>query len=304
LTPPGSAQGRALAAGLLLVAVWGVSFSIQKTAYSAMSPGAFLFCRSLLMSVLAIALLRVNRLPVWPRLARAEWRLLLVATLLGQVGHIALVTFGIHWSTAFSSALIMACGPVITLLMLRVLYGTRLRPPQIVGVSVAMAGVLMFLADKLMKTELRASGGDALMLLSAVLFSLYTIRITPLVQRHGGTQIMCWSTLLAAPVMMLATWWPLVHAPMGDIAPSIWAAFTWSVVVSAFVGWLLWSWINAVRGVARTAPLLYLVPPVAGVVGWLVMGEALGPWKLAGAALAMAGVALAQFSGARGATRS
>ena len=28
------------------------------------------------------------------------------------------VTFGIHWSTAFSSALIMACSPVFTLLIL------------------------------------------------------------------------------------------------------------------------------------------------------------------------------------------
>jgi hypothetical protein len=42
----------------------------------------------------------------------------------------------------------------------------------------------------------------------------------------------------------------------------------WAVLVSAFLGWLVWGWINAVRGVARTAPLLYLMPPVAGLVAW------------------------------------
>jgi drug/metabolite transporter (DMT)-like permease len=51
-----------------------------------------------------------------------------------------------------------------------------------------------------------------------------------------------------------------------------------------------------VRGVARTAPLMSLMPPVAGLVAWLVTGERYTAVKLAGAALALAGVALAQFA--------
>jgi drug/metabolite transporter (DMT)-like permease len=53
--------------------------------------------------------------------------------------------------------------------------------------------------------------------------------------------------------------------------------------------------VNAVRGVARSAPLLYLVPLVAGVVAWWTQGEAFGPQKLVGAALALAGAAIAQW---------
>ncbi|HSW17029.1 MAG TPA: DMT family transporter [Ramlibacter sp.] len=296
MTAP-SAQGRALAAGLLLALLWGASFSIQKAAYTAMGAAPFLFCRAGLMAALALALLALSRRPLWPRLDASEWRLLLVATLLGQLAHISLVTFGIHWSTPFSSAVIMACGPVITLVLLRLLHGVRLRPPQVLGVGVALAGVLLFLADKLMKTELRASGGDLLMLLGTAVFSLYTIRVVPLVRRHGGTQIMCWTTLLAAPFMMAGTGAQFAQAPLAQLAPGIWLAVAWTVVVSAFAGWLIWSWINVVRGVARTAPLLYLVPPVAGVIGWLVMGETLGPWKIAGGVVALAGVALAQWAG-------
>jgi len=68
------------------------------------------------------------------------------------------------------------------------------------------------------------------------------------------------------------------------------------VLVSAFMGWMLWGWINAVRGVARTAPLMYLIPPVAGVVAWLTVGETFGVQKIIGAALALAGVAWAQWA--------
>jgi hypothetical protein len=44
----------------------------------------------------------------------------------------------------------------------------------------------------------------------------------------------------------------------------------------------------------------YLMPPVAGLVAWAVTGESYNTGiKLGGAALALAGVALAQFAGAR-----
>ena len=57
---------------------------------------------------------------------------------------------------------------------------------------------------------------------------------------------------------------------------------------------------NTARGVARTAPLMYLMPPVAGVISWIESGETFEPTKLVGAAVAIAGVAFAQFAGRRG----
>ena len=72
----------------------------------------------------------------------------------------------------------------------------------------------------------------------------------------------------------------------------------YAVLISAFLGWLVWGWVNAVRGVARTAPLMYLMPPVAGLVAWAVTGERYTVVKLGGAALTLAGVALAQFTSA------
>ena len=82
--------------------------------------------------------------------------------------------------------------------------------------------------------------------------------------------------------------------PFAGLAPLAWAALLYAVLVSAFLGWMLWVWVNAVLGVARCAPLMYLVPPVAGVVAWLLAGETFGPRKLVGAAVILAGVAWTQ----------
>jgi drug/metabolite transporter (DMT)-like permease len=84
-----------------------------------------------------------------------------------------------------------------------------------------------------------------------------------------------------------------------EVTPMIWLGLAYAVLVSAFLGWLVWGWVNAVRGVARSAPLMYLMPPVAGLVAWAVTGERYTGIKLAGAALTLGGVALAQFTSAR-----
>ena len=89
-----------------------------------------------------------------------------------------------------------------------------------------------------------------------------------------------------------------VASPGGSLASAAVMVVISPVVISAFLGWLVWGWINAVRGVARTAPLMYLMPPVAGLVAWAVTGERYTAVKLAGAALTLAGVALAQFTSA------
>ena len=46
----------------------------------------------------------------------------------------------------------------------------------------------------------------------------------------------------------------------------------------------------------RTAPLLYLIPPVAGVFAWALMGEHSSWIKLLGALVILLGVALAQYA--------
>ena len=207
-----------------------------------------------------------------------------------------MVTHGIHWSTAFSSSLILACGPIFTLLILRWLGVEQLRRPQVIGVAIACVGVLLFLSDKLLSGSWGATGGDLFLLVAASMFSYYTVAAKPLIERHGGIVVMTYAVLLVSPLVVLA-WLPSAWSvDWTSLSLAIWVALLWAVIVSAFLGWLAWGWINAVRGVARSAPLMYLMPPVAGVVAWLFSDEGFTGMKLLGAAVTLAGVAYAQFA--------
>ena len=289
----------ALWAALALIVVWGANFSVQKEVFKALSPGGFLFARYLIMPLAAAALLVSHHRLRWPRVPRSDAWALLRLGLVGHVLHVGLVTFGIFWSTAFSSSLILACGPVFTLMILRWHGVEQLTRGQIAGVAVAAAGVLLFLSDKFLGGHWRASGGDLTLLVAASFFSYYTVTAKPLIERHGGVTVMTYATLFgSAPVLLLSLPAGLsVH--WAEVRPAIWAGLMYAVLVSAFLGWLVWGWVNAVRGVARSAPLMYLMPPVAGLVAWAVTGERYTAVKLAGAALTLAGVAVAQYASAR-----
>jgi len=280
----------------MVVIVWGANFVVQKALFGVLAPGAFLFARYLLMPVCAAGLLWFVNGRRWLHLPRRDALQLAGLGVLAHTVHVGLVTFGIHWSTAFSSALIMACSPVFTLLILRLAGIERLSRGQVVGVGVALAGVLIFLSDKLLGGHWAATGGDLLMLFAASLFSYYTVMSKPLIQRHGGVAVMAYATLAGSPLLVLGFLPTALAAPWGNMAWHHWAQMLWASLVSAFLGWLVWGWVNEQRGVARTAPLQYLMPLVAGAVAWWVTGERFSSLKITGAAITLAGVALAQFA--------
>ena len=110
----------------------------------------------------------------------------------GHLLHVGLVTYGIHWSTAFSSSLILGCGPLFTLLILRATGVETLTRGQVAGVAVALCGVLLFLSDKLLGGQWSASAGDGVLLVAASFFSYYTVAAKPLIEkprRRGGDDL-------------------------------------------------------------------------------------------------------------------
>jgi drug/metabolite transporter (DMT)-like permease len=289
-------QRMALGAGLMLILIWGVNFSVQKYLLSTLSPSGFLLARYLIMPICALILMRVTLGHFLPPLPRQD---LLALARLGFVGHslhVAFVCYGMHLSTPFSSSVIVACGPIFTLLILRWKGHEKLQRTQVLGVVVAFVGVVLFLSDKLLSGNFRATGGDVMLFVAAILFSYYTVQTKPMLEKHGSVLTMGYATLLGGLPIMLLSAPSGLEAPWASLGLLDWAAMAWSVLISAFGGWLVWAWVNQVRGVAKTAPLMYLMPPVAGLFAWTLTGEQYTAIKLIGAGVALMGVAYAQFA--------
>ena len=69
------------------------------------------------------------------------------------------------------------------------------------------------------------------------------------------------------------------------------------------LGFLTWGYALARTTAGRMGSMTYLVPPIAILLGWLLLDEAPPALALAGGALCLAGVVFAQRRPATGAAR-
>lgn len=293
-----------LLAAVAMMVVWGCNFALTKYILDRIGVGSFLFIRFATMAALGVLLLALvyRRHPAQALPRREDLPRFAAAGLLGHTLHVGIVMWGIDLSTAFSSSLVLTSGPIFTLLILAALGVERLHRRQLAGTALAFCGIVLFLSDKFSGGFARAGFGDLALLLASGMFSLYTVISKPLVDRYGPLVLLAWTLAFGAPPLLAITAPVYFAAPLAGQPAVLWAALAWAVVVSSFLGWLVWVWVNAVRGVARSAPLMYLMPPIAGLVAWLTLGETFTWLKIAAAATVMAGVAWAQF-GARAVTQ-
>jgi drug/metabolite transporter (DMT)-like permease len=289
----------ALAAAIFTMLAWGMNFAFVKYVLDHIGVGTFMFLRFSVLPLLGLGLLTVafrgNLSRSWPR--RADLPRFVLCAFVGHVVHISAVMYGMNLSTAFSSSLVLTCQPLFTLGILAALGAERLRRQQIIGTLVAFGGIALFLSDKFAGGFSRAGVGDLTLLVAGAAFSAYTVLARPLADRYGPLILLAYTLLFSAPLMLLFTAPALLGSELRGLPPSVWAALFWGLVVSSFLGWMAWTWVNSVRGVARSAPFMYLMPPVAGVMAWFTLGETFTWLKIGGAALTMAGVAWAQFGG-------
>ena len=281
---------------LFTVILWGTNFAFQKALLAEITPWAYLWARFAGMLVIGwVIVLRMRRSRgASVRIARGDIPRFVISGLVGYCFYIGLSTLGLAYTTAFSSSLLVAMSPLFTALMLGALRLEKVGAGQYLGMGIAVAGMGVFVSEKMQVGATQAGIGDLISVLSVLGWSAYNVLNKPLLSRYPAPLIttVCLS-FGAAPIFVLAL--PdMLAQNWAAVSAGAWLALAWSIVAPVWLAWTLWSWVNARRGVARTSVFMYLVPLVGGVASWALLGETFTPLKLAGAALALAGMLVAR----------
>src|SRR5262245_17669259 len=276
-------------AQLLVVGLWASTFIVTKHAFAELAPLAFTFVRFALMTVLAFAVLfargrsrRIDRRDL-PRFALAG----LTGYTFYQLGFV----LGLERTSPFASSLLIAMVPLFTLIILA---ARGERPPARgwVGLAVALAGVVIFLADQWGQGRAGNLVGAALSIGAAVSFALYGVINRPLVRDYPPETYTAY-TLLAGGIPLLLVATPSALAQdWGAVSALGWLEIVYMVVLPVYVAYMLWNWAIARRGAAAATSFSLLVPVVSGSLSAWLFGEQFGVGKLLGAALVLAGLAI------------
>lgn len=128
----------------------------------------------------AFLLIMIIALPYLGRDAavlKARWRPVLALGILGVGAFNTLLYSGLQFTTALNGLLIQSAQPPLILLAAFLLFRDRAGPAQIAGVLLSLAGVLTIISggDADVLLHLRLNVGDALILVAALLWVLYSV---------------------------------------------------------------------------------------------------------------------------------
>ena len=295
-----SARERRLAeiAVAVVVVMWSANFVIVKAAVEAIGPLTFTAARY------CVAAITLFLLVVW-RLGwvRPPTRVLLTLFGLGILGfgvYQVLWSVGLTQITAGDSAMIIAISPVLTALLAGAVGMDRLTPPKLIGALVAFAGVAVVIAGG-HELALGASlVGDLMTLGAAVLWAVYTVSATRMLQQVDPLQATAWAVLGGAAFLLPLGIWEVVTGggPAAGATAGAAAGLTVGVVLAILYSGALAAGVanvfvfNAIRliGPTRVTVSQFLVPFGAVVLGAWLLQEPVGIAQLAGGAVIVLGV--------------
>jgi drug/metabolite transporter (DMT)-like permease len=283
---------------LLMALIWGVNYTSVKYGTDLIAPLAFNGVRVTLAAVSLVLVARIGRgvfgieRDGWP--SRRDMIALLLLGVLGNGVYQILFVEGIALTRASDAALLISASPAYIAIIGR-LRGTECVSRRgIVGIALSILGMgLVVLGTATDGTNHRATLlGDSLLLISALCWSVYTVYLQPYTHRIGGIHLSAVTMLggvvplliVAAPAMMATHW--------ATLPWRAWGSITYSGLLALVVAYLFWYHGVRVLGPTRTAMYSNLQPVFAVVVAWLVLGEAITGWQVAGAASIISGLLL------------
>jgi drug/metabolite transporter (DMT)-like permease len=252
--PPSTRSGDDLH-GLLLgglgVAVFSLTLPMTRLAVVDLDPVWIGLARALLAAIPAALWLAWVRAPwppraLWPRFAR--------------VGAGVIVGFPVFSSMAMGSvdashgAVVLGVLPLATAIAGAWLAGER---PSLAYWAFAALGAMLVCGFALREGGGRLQPADGLLVLAVVAAAIGYAEGARLAQRFGGPQTICWTLVLAAPLLVpVVIWLSLRHGV--SARPSAWVGFLYVAFFSQFLGFFAWYRGLAIGGIARVSQVQLL----------------------------------------------
>src|SRR5690348_12647766 len=270
---------------------WACNWIVGRALYTQIPPMAMTFYRwffaLLILAPFAIPHVRRD----WP-LVRRHARALFLLGIVGVGTHNALTYLGLNYTTAINGLMLASFIPVMITALSWSFLRQRLSAMQLSGVAVSLCGVLAILSGGSLArlASLSLNRGDVLVVAAMLMWSVYTIGLR---WRPAGLHMLTF--LFVIGCVGDAAVLPLYLAETAFGAQPV---FSWLNLAALFAVGLFSSvlayifWNHGVEQVgANVAGLfVHLLPVFGTILAWLVLGERLHPFHVAGIALILTGI--------------
>jgi O-acetylserine/cysteine efflux transporter len=269
---------------LAVVAIWGTNFVVIKLALATLPPFLFAALRFALAFAPAAVLVKRPDVP---------WRVLAAYGVLIGAGQFGLMFWALRADiTPGLASLVIQTQVFFTIGLAMLWRGERPRRAQFGALALAAAGLGLIAVNTSASTTLL---GLAVMLVAALCWAVANV-VAQSAGRVDMLGFMVWSSLFAVPPLvamsLLFEGVAAITAGLQAATPAVWAAVLWQSVGNTLFGYGAWAWLLARHPASTIVPMALLVPVFGMSASAWWLGEGLPAWKLAAAALVIAGLGL------------
>ena len=272
-----------LAVALLMVTIWGFNFIVIRWGLNEVPP--------LTLTVMRFALAAFPAV-LFVRRPQPSWRLVTAYALFAFALQFGLLFAGMHagMPTGLAS-LVIQVQAFFTIGLVALLTHERAKPIQLIGATIAGAGLVLVALHLPSSTRV----GFFLVVAAAASWAIANV-IVKRIHSEQPLAVVVWASA-AASIMMLPvalviegpdTMWAAVSA-MDALA---WLGLAFQAWPTTLLAFGIWAWLLRKHPAALIAPFTLLVPIVAMSLAVWLLGEEVTWWKLTAIALVLGGLAL------------
>jgi drug/metabolite transporter (DMT)-like permease len=274
-------------AGLTTVVLWASAFVGIRSAGTALSPGPLALARLLVGSIALTAVATVTHegLPERTALPRIA-----VCGISWFGAYNILLNMAERRVDAGTAAMILNVGPIIVAVLGGLLLREGFPRALVIGAATAFSGTIIL--GVATSTGSSSPVGILCCLGAAVAYSVGVVTQKTVLGRVSALQV----TWIACAVGAACC---LPYAPqlVEELARAPGTDIGWAIYLGAMptaIGFTTWAYALAHGTAGRTAAIVYLVSPLAVLLGWIVLGEHPTALALAGGLVSLAGVVIAR----------
>ena len=275
---------------LLLGAIWGASFFSIRIALNEVPFVTSVLHRTGWAMLVLWGVVWLMRLPL-PRDPRI-WGAFLVMGLLNNVIPFGLMAWAqLHVETGLTSILNAATAIFGVIVAALVFADERITPRKAIGVCLGFFGVATAIGlESFRNFDLRSVaqlGIIAGTISYALAGSWARLRLGGLPPQVAAAGMLTGSTVVMLPAALI------IDGPVQfDLMPQTWAAIGYYSIIATAGAYLLYYRVLAMAGSGNLMLVTLLIPPIAILLGWAFLGEALHPSAFVGFGLLALGLVI------------
>ncbi len=198
-----------------------------------------------------------------------------------------------HTSETLNMTLISTLSPLLTALTAQFVLGHRIGGWMYLGIAASSFGVCLLLTDGDVTrlASMNLARGDLLILLTAVMSVVYNLTIKAVTDHIGQTALLMACCVFGSAYLIPVALW---EGGGRIILPVMTGPLIWSLiylaVFASILCYLFWNMAVEILGATRTTMFYYSLPPVSGLVAWIVLNETVNANQLLSGFIILGGI--------------